>query len=400
MTNSSADIARLENNIWKMYLYMILYSLMFFTPIIVLFYQANGLSLAQIMILQSAASILFVLLEVPSGYFADIFGRKKALALTGIFAAMAMSVFALSTNFYHFLFAGVLWAMAGVFISGADSAFIYDTLKNLKRENQYKRIWGNIVFYYAVGVSIASIIGGFLGKLSFRYPFYAMIPFMFLLIPLSLSLEEPKRHKAIYTKNYLFDLFKVIKLAVFKNKKLRWLLAYSAIVVGFINIAYFLYQPYFKLSGLDIVYFGVVFAGFNVVVAISAKYSHLIEEKIGQKHSLVLLSTLTGLGFLLMSNFIYLFSFAFALLIQFVKGFSSVVVSDYVHQLTDSNIRATVLSVKSLIEKMFFAVITPFIGWAVDVYSLAQALSLSGVIVLFFGAISLFLFWRSKSVLI
>ena len=349
------------------------------------------------MIIQSVASILFVLLEVPSGYFADIFGRKKALMLTGIFAAIAMLIFALGINFYHFLFAAILWATAGVFISGADSAFIYDTLKDLKREGDYKKIWGNIVFYYSIGVSLASIIGGILGKLDFRYPFYAMIPFMLLLIPLSLSLKEPQRHKTIFTKNYLFDLLKIIKSSVLKNKKLRWLLAYSAVIVGFINIAYFLYQPYFKLSGLNIVYFGVVFAGFNVVVAISGKYSHLIEAKIGQKYSLILLFVLTGVSFLLMSNFIYLFSFAFALLIQFVKGFSSVVVSDYVHQLTDSSVRATVLSVKSLIEKLFFAIITPFIGWVVDVYSLIQALTLSGILVLFFGVISLALFWTSKS---
>jgi len=376
---------------------MILYSLMFFTPIIVLFYQDNGLSLTRIMILQSISSILFVILEVPSGYFADIFGRKKALMVTGVFSAIAMFTFAVSTNFYHFLLAVILWAIAGVFISGADSAFIYDTLKELKRENQYKKVWGNVVFYYSIGVSFASIVGGLLGRIDYRYPFYAMIPFMLLLIPLSLSLKEPERHKTIFTKNYLFDLFKIIKLSILKNKKLKWLLAYSAIVVGFINIAYFLYQPYFKLSGLDIAYFGVVFAGFSVVAAVSAKYSHLLEEKIGQKYSLVLLFVLIGVSYLLMSNFVYLFSFGFAFLIQFVKGFSSVVVSDYVHQLTESSIRATVLSAKSLVEKMFFAIVTPFIGWVVDIYSLTQALFLSGILVLFFGAISLILFQRQKT---
>jgi len=394
LENNMLKNNKLKNNILKIYLYMILYSLMFFTPIIVLFYQNNGLSLTQIMVLQSIASILFVLLEVPSGYFADIFGRKKALMLTGVFASVAMFIFAIGTDFYYFIFAVILWAIAGVFISGADTAFVYDTLKDLKRESDYKKIWGNIVFYYSIGVSFASIVGGLLAKLDFRYPFYAMIPFMLLLIPLSLSLKEPQRYKIIFSKNYLFDLFKIIKTALLENKKLIWLLVYSAVVLGFINIAYFLYQPYFKLSGLNIVYFGFVFAGFNLMVAISAKYAHILEKKIGQKYSLVLLVILISLCFLLMSNFVYLFSFVFALLIQFVKGFSSVVISDYVHQLTDSSIRATVLSVKSLIEKIFFAVITPFIGWMVDVYSLSQALAISGMLVIIFGAISLVLFLK------
>ncbi|MFZ2192939.1 MAG: MFS transporter [Candidatus Moraniibacteriota bacterium] len=396
MKNIKIKDEKLEGNIWKLYLYMVLYSLMFFTPIIVLFYQDNGLSLTQIMIIQSISSALFVLLEVPSGYFADIFGRKKSLMITSIFATIAMIYFAIGTNFYHLLLAASLWAIAGVFISGADSALLYDTLKDLKKESSYKKIWGNVIFFYSIGVSIASIIGGLIGGLNYRYPFFAMIPFMLLLIPLSFSFEEPKKHKIIFSKNYLFDLLGVIKLSILKNKKLRWLLAYSAIVVGFIQIAYFLYQPYFKLSGLNVVYFGVVFAGFNVVVAISAKYSHVLEEKIGQKYALILLFMLVGISFLLMSNFIFFYSFVFVFLIQFVSGFSSVVISDYVNKLADSSIRATTLSVKSLIEKMFFAVVTPFIGWISDVYSLQQALALSGIIIFIFGTITLLLFWRNK----
>ena len=392
-----SNIAKLEANIWKLYLYMILYSLMFFTPIVVLFYQDNWLSLTQIMIIQSIASILFVVLEVPSGYFADIFGRKKALMLTGVFSSIAMLSFAMGTNFYHFIFAAILWATAGVFISGSDTAFLYDTLKDLNKEDWYKKIWGNVVFYYSIGVSLSSIIGWYLGSIDYRYPFYAMIPFMLLLIPLSLSLTEPKRHKTIISKHYLFDLLKIIKLSVLENRKLKWLLIYSAVIVGFIQIAYFLYQPYFNISGLDIIYFGIVFAGFNIIVAISAKYSHLLEEKIGEKYSLILLFIMMWASFLLMSNFIFLFSFAFACLIQFVKGFSSVVISDYVHKLTDSSIRSTIFSVKSLIEKIFFAVITPFIGWTVDIYSLVQALQLSGVIVLFLGAISLLMFRKNNN---
>lgn len=390
------ETKKLESNIWKLYLYMALYSLMFFTPIIVLFYQVNGLSLAQIMIIQALSSILFVLLEVPSGYFADIFGRKKSLTITGIFSTLAMFTFAISTSFYHFLFAATLWAIAGVFISGADSAFLYDTLKDLGREKSYKKIWGNTVFFYTLGISFASIVGSFLGKIDYRYTFYAMIPAMLLLTAVSLSFKEPHQHKIIFTKNYVFDLFKAIRLAVLENKKLRWLMLYSAVIVGFIQIAYFFYQPYFKLSGLDVAYFGLVFAGFNVIAAFSAKYSHLLEEKIGKKYSLVLLFMLISLSYFLMSNFIYLFSFAFAFLIQAVRGFSSVIISDYVHQLTNSNIRATVLSVKSLIEKIFYATIAPFIGWFADIYTLRQALNLSGVIILFSGIILLALLKKNK----
>jgi hypothetical protein len=176
---------------------------------------------------------------------------------------------------------------------------------------------------------------------------------------------------------------------------LRWLFIYSSVIVGFSRISYFLYQPYFKLSGLDVAWFGIVFAGFNIISALSSKYSHLLEKKIGRKYSLILLIFLIGASYLLMSHFIFLLSFSFAFLIQFVKGFSSVVISDYVNKLTDSSVRATILSVKSLIERMFYALIIPFIGWIIDIYSLKQALALSGLFILVCGSIILLLLGKN-----
>lgn len=377
----------LESNIWKFYLYEILYSLMFFTPIIVLFYQNNGLSLTQIMIIQSINSIAWILMEIPSGYFADTVGRKQSLIITGIFATLAMLTFGLGYNFYHFLLASLFWALAGVFISGADSAFIYDTLKCLHKENLYKKVWGNTVFCYSIGVSVASIIGGLLGGMNFRYPFFAMLPFYLFLIPLAFSFHEPTRNKTLSNKNHFYNLLQAIKMSIFQNKKLRRLILYAAVIATAIDLAYYLYQPYFKLSGLDIVYFGLVFAAFNLIQALSAKFSHSIEKKLGQNFSLILLFILTGMCYILMGNIIFIFSFIFAFLFQFVSGFSAVVISDYIHKETQSNIRATVLSVKSLIAGIFYALAAPIVGWLVDAYTLSQALTIIGIIVLVTGCV-------------
>ena len=49
-------------------------------PIIVLFFQSHGLSLTEIMLLQSAYSLSLALFEIPSGYIADSFGRKNSIA--------------------------------------------------------------------------------------------------------------------------------------------------------------------------------------------------------------------------------------------------------------------------------------------------------------------------------
>ena len=75
---------KLQSNIWKFYLFDIFGAMLFAVPIIVLFWQENGLSLTQIMILQSLFSIAMVILEIPTGYLADIYGRKNILLLSAI----------------------------------------------------------------------------------------------------------------------------------------------------------------------------------------------------------------------------------------------------------------------------------------------------------------------------
>jgi hypothetical protein len=68
---------QIKGNIWKYYVFQVLLSMMFLTTAAVLFWQGNGLSLTEIMILQSLFSIVVVVLEIPTGCFEDVFERKN-----------------------------------------------------------------------------------------------------------------------------------------------------------------------------------------------------------------------------------------------------------------------------------------------------------------------------------
>jgi MFS family permease len=357
----------------------------FLLPVMVLFWQNNGLSLTQVMFLQSFFAILVVVLEVPTGYFADIYGRKKSLIIASIFAFLGMLMYTISKNFYHFLIVEIFFAINISFSSGAFSAFMYDTLIDLGREKEYKKIWGNLLFYGLIFLAVSNLIGGYIGSFNMRLDLYLSLPFFAAMIPVALSLNEPKKHKEIFKNNYFKELVSIVKNIVTNNKKLLWIIIYSGVIYAFNQSALWLYQPYFKISGLDIVYFGVVFAAFQFVAAISSKYAHAIEKKIGQKYSLIMLVFLVAGSYFLMSNFVFLFSFSFAFIQQFVRSFRDVVVTDYIHILTESKIRATILSLESLVGKLLYAFIIPIFGWVADVYTLVQALSVIGISTIIIG---------------
>jgi len=309
------------------------------------------------------------------------------LVLAGVSFLVAISAYSLGHNFAQFIVAEIFFALAISLTSGTASAFMYDTLVELKEEQNYKRILGNAIFIGMIALAVSNVLGGLIAKIDLRYTLYASIPFFALLIPVSLSLHEPTRHKLIFQKGYIREIFKIMKVALIENEKLRWLILYSGIVYSFNQSALWLYQPYFKLSGLDIAYFGVVFASFQVVAAISSKYAHRLEKKLGQKYSLVMLIFLVSGSYFLMSNFIFLFSFSFSFLRQFVRGFKNVVVADYINKLTTSDMRATVLSAESFVGRLLYAAIIPIVGWLADIYSLAQAMTVLAFTTLFLGII-------------
>ena len=361
---------------------------MFFSiPIIVIFWNNNGLTLFQIMLLQSFFSIFTVILEIPTGYFADIYGRKVAITLASIFLTIGIITYSLGHNFIQFLLAEIFMALFVSLSSGTMSAFVYDTLQNLNREKEYQKIWGNTFFYGMLALAISSILGGFLAKIDLRLTLYASIPFFIILIPLALSFQEPQRHKLIFEENYFKKILKIISSVLLKNNQLKWLIIYSSIIYAFNQSALWLYQPYFKLTGLNIIYFGIVFASFQIIAAFSSKYAHKIEKRLGKKYSLTMLIFLVAGSYLLMSNFIFLFSFSFCFIQQFVRSFKNIIFTDYINQLTTSDIRATILSVESFFSRLLYALIIPIFGWLADIYSLQQALSIIGLTALISGII-------------
>jgi sugar phosphate permease len=109
-----------------------------------------------------------------------------------------------------------------------------------------------------------------------------------------------------------------------------------------------------------------------------------------------MLVILLGTSYFLMSKIVFTLSFIFIFLQQFVRGFSEPVFSDYINKLTTSDVRATILSVKSMLGNLIYAIIIPFIGWIADVYSILQALTIAGITTVVAGTIILVILHKDK----
>jgi len=384
-----------SSNIWKLYLIKGGRYFLLIMPIIVLFLTDNGLSMAEVMILQSIFSLGIIVLEIPSGYIADVYGRKTTLIIATIVYAAGSIIYAYSYSFLGFLLAELVLGLGISFMSGSDSALLYDSLIQIKKENEYNKFEGRATAIGGIAEGIAGIIGGSLAVISLRTPFIAQIVANILIIPLALSLHEPPRNKLI-SKNPFRDIARIVKYSLHEHREIKWLIIYSSILgVATLNLAWFV-QPYFLSVGLPLALFGLMWALLHFVLGFASIKAYKIEQKLGVRKILQYALIIILFGHLGLYLFGTLWSIGFIFIMYSIRGIAGPVFKDYVNKRIESNIRATVLSVKNLSSRLFFSILGPLFGVILDVYTVEYALLSAGLVFFISGSIALLFLKKYK----
>jgi len=364
-------------------------------PIVVPFYESNGLSMKDIMVLQAVYSIAIVILEIPSGYLADVIGRRKTLVIGAMFGTVGFATYSFSFGFMGFLVAEIILGIGQSCISGADSAMLYDSLLERGQEKKYTRFEGRITSIGNIAEATAGILGGLLAGITLRFPYFAQSFVALIALPAALTLVEPAR-KVPLIKASLQEVVQIARFALFKDRPLRRNILFSAITgTATLTMAWFA-QPFFEYTAIDIAWFGVLWTTLNLTVAITSYTAHHIEHKLGQTRSILIISLLIPLGYLALSRFHLPIGLIVLYIFYLIRGYATPVLKDYINRITASNIRATVLSVRNFIIRLLFALTGPMLGWIKDVYSLPQALTLAGIIFLIISILTAILFISSR----
>ena len=374
----------LKHNIIKLYLLKALKWFMIVMPIIVLFFESKGLSLTQIMILQGTYSLFVALFEIPSGFFADIYGRKNSILIGSIFLFLGYVIFSFFSGFNEFLFAEILLGIGGSLISGADSAILYDTLLEIKEDNEYTKIEGKT---YAIGnfsEGIAGILGGFLAMTSINLPVYIQTIVMFLSIPVAMTLVEPKSsYKLAKSFN---SVITVVKDTFINNRKLRWYIIYSSSMgIATLSIAWFV-QPFLMEIETPILYYGIIWAFLNFTAGITSYYSHLFNND-----NLLIYTSLTMIiSLILLGLYVSYFGLIFIIIIYLLRGVITPNLRNLININSTSERRATVLSLRSFVIRLSFAIIAPILGYITDLYDISVVFYVLAFIVGFSSLLSAF----------
>lgn len=364
-------------------------------PVIVLFFQDQGLSLQEIMILQACYSLSLGITEIPSGYAADTLGRRKTLILGCILAFVGFSIFSISYDFWWFLIAQIFLGLGNSFISGADTALLYDSLLEVNEEDRFLKYEGRSVSIGNFAEAGAGILGGFLAALSFRYPAYAQVVVAVITIPFALALVEPKTQTKRLERSWQSILY-VVKFSLKESKILRTYIIYSAIMgIGTLMMAW-LAQPFLKDIGVGMKNYGVIWALLNVLVGTIAFLAYKIDRKLSPINSMLMIGVTSVLGYVLIAQNMNYWGLAVLFIFYANRGYATPLLRNYINRHTESNIRATVMSIRSFIIRTSFAVIAPFIGWVADHQGLSSAMMAMSMIIAVVGGLCLIWFYRNQ----
>ncbi|TXS46000.1 MFS transporter [Streptomyces sp. uw30] len=129
-------------------------------PVYALLFADTGLSLWQISSLFALWSITGVVLEVPSGAWADAVSRRRLLWIGPLLTAVGFAVWVVVPSYGAFAAGFVLWGAAGALGSGALEALVYDELDRLGAADRYARVMGRARAARLVGTAVSAGVAG------------------------------------------------------------------------------------------------------------------------------------------------------------------------------------------------------------------------------------------------
>jgi MFS family permease len=364
----------------------LLYGFAFFDPFMLViavwvpYLAAQGITMRQFMELQALFAIVILCGEVPSGLLSDLWGRKKTLLLGSTLKAMSFSALPFLTSYEGFVVYHVTMGIALSLISGGDVALLYDS--HLAADGERSRgaaILGNMKLAEQTGAAASALVGGAVVTLSYGHLLWANAILSWIPMLLVLRVVEPAIARA-GGRTRSEDFKAVISTTLVRDTgtRLVFLNLVASGTAGLVMV--WTNQKYWHESGVPLIYFGILFAGYNLLVGFAGRSAALASARYGRRPLLAAVGILPIVGYLGMASFLGWTGILFGLLIQVGRGLGSVIFLNALNERITSTFRATVMSMTQLGTRASFALLGPVVGYGIDAWGLPPVLLSLGLL--------------------
>ena len=345
----------------------------------ILFFIQNGLSLLQIGLLESIFHGTSLLCEIPSGMLADRFSYKTNLYLARL-SSIGSSILILfgQGNFWIYAIAMIINAWSYNFDSGTSTAFLFDSAVEAGQKDRYLQISSFLSGVAEVTRTLGTVVAGFFIHGALAWTYYIAIALSVLSILLIFLMKEPESKSDERNHLTLKRILEVVKQEWQEKPVLfYWMLTYQ--LVGTIMCMFYFYyqQKISDLASWQVSLIMLIGSGFNLLAVYLASQ---IGKKWNSNQVFPILVALTGLTLLLVgakTPFAYLSVY---LLTNALYAVYQPIYYNDLQAYLPSSVRATMLSINSMMFSLSMIVIFPLTGWLIDTCGFVAVFLVLGLI--------------------
>ena len=347
----------------------------------ILFFIQNGLSLLQIGLLESIFHGTSLLCEIPSGMLADRFSYKTNLYLARL-SSIGSSILILfgQGNFWIYAIAMMVNAWSYNFDSGTSTAFLFDSAVEAGQKDRYLQISSFLSGVAEVTRTLGTVVAGFFIHGALAWTYYIAIGLSLLSILLIFLMKEPESKSDERNHLTLKRILEVVKQEWQEKPVLfYWMLTYQ--LVGTIMCMFYFYyqQKISDLASWQVSLIMLIGSGFNLLAVYLASQ---IGKKWNSNQVFPILVSLTGFALLLVgvkTPFAYLSVY---LLTNALYAVYQPIYYNDLQAYLPSSVRATMLSINSMMFSISMIVIFPMTGWLIDTCGFVAVFLVLGLITL------------------
>lgn len=262
-----------QRNLW-LYPIQKIFNKRVFLPIVPIYFtEYVGFSIPQLGLLAALLALIMLVLSVPTGYFADRFGRVKALRIGALLLTLSTLLYAGWPTKTGIVIGVMLEASGFAFIGGAGQSLVHDSLDVLDRKKDYSKVLSR-------AQSLALVLNAlFIALVPLTYTVDPRLPFaigtlaFLALLAATFAMRDVEKHRV---KAMQWRGLKAIERL---SGNVTMLLA--IVFFGIIGAAYFSFDIVtigLRELGFEPEFLGWVFASASLVGAVMGLFIHKLKQ--------------------------------------------------------------------------------------------------------------------------
>ncbi|WP_226657721.1 MFS transporter [Guptibacillus hwajinpoensis] len=334
----------------------------FLQPVLTLFYMEKGLSEANILVILMCWSGAVLIGEIPTGVFADRFGARVSFLTGSVTKLCSIGILFVADNLGLFMLFSILNGLSVTFFSGADEALIYESLKKDNKQHKMDEAMGKIQSAGFMAMMFAVLFGSLIAKDLQQEQFQlliflSMISYIVELVLLFFIQEPPG--KVTISGTSLQNVLEGVKVIKKAPQLLVMFLNVTLVFIPTVAVFQKFDQPLLISSGLPVYFIGPVYAVGALLAFLSSRSIGMLNRKFSYSFLMYTSGFLSAFGLLLAALFqeqLWIILFV-VLFLRWIGAIRYPIYSQLSNNIIPSPIRATTISLLSILDSVFDLVI-------------------------------------------